>query len=92
MYHITTYSFNRAKDLGVKIYPSLNPKYKIAVYNKDDEFLYNIGAIDYLDFPTYAEHYGLEYALKRRRLYKIRHEKDRKKYGTRGWFADKILW
>ena len=29
---------------------------------------------------------------KRRRLYKIRHERDRHKKGTAGYYADKILW
>jgi len=28
----------------------------------------------------------------RRRLYKLRHQKDRMKKGSAGWFADKILW
>jgi hypothetical protein len=31
-------------------------------------------------------------AEKRRRLYKNRHESDRKKVGTNGYYADKILW
>jgi hypothetical protein len=31
-------------------------------------------------------------AEKRRKLYKIRHESDRKKIGTNGYYADKILW
>jgi hypothetical protein len=29
---------------------------------------------------------------KRRRLYKSRHQKDRFRTGSAGWFADKILW
>ena len=31
-------------------------------------------------------------AEKRRRAYKIRHQKDRTIRGSNGWFADKLLW
>ena len=49
------------------------------------------------DFPTYMEkekkgYYPKGYANYRRKLYKQRHEKDRKKVGSNGWYADKILW
>jgi len=35
---------------------------------------------------------GKPYANTRRRLYKIRHTKDRKQRWSRGWLADKLLW
>jgi len=35
---------------------------------------------------------GKEYADERRRLYKMRHEKDRNKVGSPGFYADKLLW
>jgi hypothetical protein len=35
---------------------------------------------------------GKEYADKRRKAYKTRHEKDRHERGTAGWFADQLLW
>jgi hypothetical protein len=49
------------------------------------------------DYPTYLEkekkgYFPKGYAKERRRLYKQRHEKDRNKTGSNGWYADKILW
>ena len=57
----------------------------------------SVGAIGYSDYPTYLE---LErkgkkpkgYAKQRRKLYKIRHNKNRNKRGTNSWYADKLLW
>ena len=46
-------------------------------------------------FPVFAGFYqknGLKYAKTRRRLYRIRHEKDRHKRLSNGWLADKLLW
>ena len=37
MYEIQPYSYARAKDLGVKIYPSTNKKKKIDVYKNGDK-------------------------------------------------------
>jgi hypothetical protein len=91
MYNIRFYSYIQADELGVTIYPSRNPKYKIDVY-KGDKFLCSIGDSRYLDFPSYEEKYGRRYALFRRKLYKIRHAKDRSVVGSRGYYAYKILW
>jgi hypothetical protein len=96
-YKIRTYSKLQAKKLGVEIKPSTNKKKKLDVYNKAGKKLASIGAMGMNDYPTYME---LEKnkkvekgtAEKRRRLYKNRHELDRKKVGTNGYFADKILW
>ena len=46
----------------------------------------------YKDFPTYTKTEGKEKADKRRKLYKIRHEKTRKIKGSNSYYADKILW
>ena len=35
---------------------------------------------------------GKEYADERRRLYKIRHNKDRLVKNSNGYYADKLLW
>jgi hypothetical protein len=35
---------------------------------------------------------GKEFADEKRRLYKLRHAKDRVVRGTAGFYADKILW
>jgi len=91
-YKIKPYTYRRAKQLGVQVFPSVNPKYKIEVYDKNGFFITNIGASGYKDYPTYVEEEGLDYAKKRRELYKIRHDKDRHTKGTAGYYADKLLW
>lgn len=52
----------------------------------------SVGAIGYGDYPTFKALYGKEYADKRRKLYKMRHESDRHERGTAGFYADKLLW
>ena len=89
-YQIKKYSFNQAKKLNVKIYPSTNPNKKIDIY-KDDIFIMSIGSISYFDYPTYLELEGKKYADERRRLYHLRHKKDNI-IGTKGWYALNILW
>lgn len=91
MYQITEYTKQKAKTLGVKVKPSSNPKKKIDVF-KDREKIASIGAIGYGDFPTFIKEKGIEYAKERQRLYKKRHEKDRKVKGSAGILADLLLW
>jgi hypothetical protein len=38
------------------------------------------------------EYFGKKIADERRRLYKIRHKKDRSVKGSAGYYADKLLW
>jgi hypothetical protein len=45
-----------------------------------------------MDYPTYILYCGKEFANERKKLYKIRHKKDRNIKGSRGYYADKILW
>ena len=92
MYTITKYSKDRAEELNVHILPSDNKKYKIDVYDNQNKYITSIGSIGYSDYPTYIKDRGQEYADNRRRLYKIRHEKDRHNIGSRGYYADQILW
>ena len=91
MYEITEYSKLQAKKLGVQIKPSSNKKKKLDVF-KDNKKVAQIGAKGYKDFPTYTKEKGLQYAKGRRKLYKERHEKDRHKKGSAGFYSDKILW
>ena len=92
MYNITDYSKHQAEKLGVYITPSKNPKFKIDVYNGDKDYITSIGSPNYSDYPTYIKTHGKEYADERRRLYKLRHNKDRHIQYSRGWFSDNILW
>ncbi len=91
MYEIKEYSKIKAKQLGVQIKPSTRKDKKIDVF-KNNEKVASIGAKGYKDFPTYKKEKGLAFAEERRRLYKERHEKDRHKKGSAGFYADKILW
>jgi hypothetical protein len=90
-YNITNYTYKQAKKLGVDIKHSTNTKKKIDVFKKGKK-LCSIGAYGMNDFPTYINKKGLNYAKTRRKLYKIRHTRDRKIKGSCGWFADKLLW
>jgi hypothetical protein len=90
-YEIQPYTKKQAKKLGVKVEPSLIPSKKIDIY-QDGKLLASVGARGMKDYPTYIKERGLEYAEKRRALYKIRHKKDKDIVGSRGWFADQLLW
>ena len=90
-YTITSYSRKQAKKIGVTIKKSKVKGKKIAVFKKGKKVA-DVGALGYKDFPTYTKTKGKVYANKRRKLYKIRHEKTRKKKGSRSYYADKILW
>jgi hypothetical protein len=91
MYSITNYTRKQSKKLGVIVKPSTNKTKKIDVY-KNDKKIASVGAYGMNDYPTYMKKMGVKYAKTRRRLYKIRHEKDRKKKWSNGWLADKLLW
>jgi hypothetical protein len=91
-YVIKPYSYKQAEKLGVKIKPSSNPKKKIDVFDYNNQYILSIGAKGYSDYPTYLEEKGKDYAEERRRLYKIRHNKDRSKLGSAGYYSDQILW
>jgi hypothetical protein len=90
MYKIKKYSYLKAKALGVQIKPSSTTGKKIDVFYKGKKIA-SIGQRGYMDFPTYIEKYGLQYALKRRKLYHARHTYNKRK-NTAGYFAAKILW
>lgn len=91
-YQIKPYSYRRATALGVKIKPSTVKGKKIDVFNKKGEKLASIGALGYGDYPTFWATKGKAFADEKRRLYKMRHEKDRKVRGSAGYYADQILW
>ena len=90
-YNITNYTRKQAKKNGVTVKQSRKKDKKIDIYKKN-KLIASVGANGMNDFPTYIKKRGLKYAKTRRRLYKIRHEKDRHKKWTNGWLADKLLW
>jgi len=99
-YKITPYSKAQAKRLGVVIKVSQNAKKKIDVFDKKGKKLVSIGASGYLDYPNYIKKYTKEFGKKegmkkanaKRSLYKKRHERDRQKKGSAGFYGDQILW
>jgi len=90
-YKITKYTLKKAKKLGVQVKNSTNNTKKIDVYKKGKKIA-SIGARGMNDFPTYIKKNGINYAKTRRRLYKMRHERDRHAKWSNGWLADKLLW
>jgi len=90
-YQITRYTYKQAKKLGVTVKPSTNNTKKIDVFKRGEKVA-SVGAKGMNDFPTYMKNRGLKYAKTRRKLYKIRHERDRHERGTPGYYADKLLW
>jgi len=89
-YKILPYTLEKAKHLGVTIKNSSNPKKKIDVF-KNGKKIASIGAIGFLDYPHYLEQ-DKQLAEDKKKAYKARHEKDRKKVGSNGWWADNLLW
>ena len=98
LYHITNYTLKKAKKIGVKVKPSTNKTKKIDVFNKQGKKIASVGANGMNDFPTFMQKNskygknGLMYAKTRRKLYRMRHEKDRHIKWSRGWLADQLLW
>ena len=90
-YKIKRHTYTQAKRLGVVVKPSQVKGKKIDVFKKGKKVA-SVGAIGYNDYPTYIQKKGKKYADERRRLYKIRHQKDRNKRGTPSYYADKLLW
>lgn len=95
-YTIKPYSKAQAKKLGVEIKPSKTKGKKIDVFKKGKKIA-SVGAIGYKDYPTYMQlekqgKVAKGTANKRRKMYKIRHNNDRKVRGSNGYYADKILW
>ena len=90
-YLITKYTKAQAKKYGLTVKPSKNKGKKIDVF-KNDKKLGSVGALGYNDYPTWKKKKGIAYAKQRRKLYKKRHENNRKKKYSNGWLADKLLW
>jgi hypothetical protein len=99
-YRITNYTRQQASKLGVIVKPSTNPSKKIDVFKKVQgkmKKVASVGAIGYNDYPTYMrlEREGRVKkgtAREKRKNYKARHQSNRTKRGTNGWYADKLLW
>jgi hypothetical protein len=91
MYQITNLQRTNADRLGVSIRPSTDKGKKIDVF-KEGKKITSIGAKGYKDYSIHLKEKGKTYADERKRLYRIRHERDISKIGSRGYYANKILW
>jgi len=91
-YQIRPYTYKRAKKLGVVVKQSKNKTKKIDVFDKKGRLLASVGARGMYDYPTYMAKTSRKMAEERRKLYKIRHKKDRFRRGTPGYYADQLLW
>ena len=96
MYRILEYTKKKASKIGVIVKPSTVRGKKIDVF-KDGKKIASIGAKGYADFPSFLEMENKGFipkgtANKRRKAYKIRHEKDRHLKWSNGWLADQLLW
>jgi hypothetical protein len=90
-YQIKPAQRRRASAIGVTIKPSKVKGKKLDVF-KGDKKVASIGFMGMGDYETFKKTKGLEFANKRRKAYKARHQKTRTKVGTPSYYADKILW
>ena len=81
-----------AKELGLTVELSSNPRYKIEIYDNQGIFMYYGGAAGFGDFATYLYERDKEFAEKRKKAYEARHKKEIQKTGSRGWVIYKLLW
>jgi hypothetical protein len=91
MYSIEKGTLKKAEKLGVIVKPSKNKYNKIDIFAPDGNFLTSVGDVRYLDYYKYLK-LNKQLAEERRNLYKERHQKDRLKKYSKGWFADQLLW
>ena len=90
-YTITSYTRSKARALGVQVKLSKNKKKKLDVF-KNGKKVASVGSRGMGDFPTFKKTKGIVFAKKRQKAYKARMEKNRKKVGSPGYYADKLLW
>jgi hypothetical protein len=90
-YQISNYTKSQARKLGVEVRRSTSKGKKLDVF-KNGKKIASIGALGYKDYPSFVKSHGKAYADKRRSAYKKRHSKDRSKKGSRGYYADRLLW
>lgn len=90
-YRISSGTRKAAKKLGVTVKPSKNQKKKIDVF-RNGKRVASVGARGMMDYWLYLQKEGPVVARKRRRLYKIRHNKTRKIKDSNSYWADQLLW
>ena len=103
VYEIKDRTKKIAEALGVQVFPSDNPKYKVEVYDYHGIFITYVGdGKSKGDYPTYLEmeengEVPQGYADKRRKAYYARHGKEIEKLGdewegSRSYYSMALLW
>lgn len=90
-YKITAKIRANAKKIGVSVKPSMVKNKKLDVF-KDGKKVASVGDIRYKDFHLYTKEKGKEFAEKRKKLYRMRHAKNIKVVGSKGYYANALLW
>ena len=90
MYHITDYTYERAKEINVIVQPSKRKHKKIDVYNMQGQYITSIGYLSMSDYPTYIKSHGLDYANERRKRFYQRFNDIQ--INTPMWYAAFLLW
>jgi hypothetical protein len=88
-YRIRPRTKHIARRLGIHIRPSHKPEKKIDVLLPHHTI--SIGQRGSMDYPQWLER-DKEKAEIHRKRYEMRHERDRHKKDTAGWYADQLLW
>ena len=94
-YKIQHYTYHQAENHNLLVYPSVNLKKKIDVYDRDGiKYICSCGDIRYLDYPTYLEKYGEEYANTKRQLHKLQLQRKQKKHKNYSalYYENLLLW
>ena len=89
-YKMKNKQLQNAKKLNVTIKPSKLKNKKLDVF-KFNKKIASIGAKGYTDYSTMLIK-NKTLAETKKKAYKSRHEKNRKVVGSRGYYADRILW
>ena len=89
-YTISKETHRIAKELGITIFVSKNPKKKIDIVDKEGR-KFTIGDINYGDFHKYQT-ISLEYANLRRKLYHTRNKKYINTPNSPAFYAARLLW
>ena len=88
-YVISEYTKKKARELNVTVVPSTKKNKKLDVF-KNNKLIASIGAAGMMDYPSYIKEKGIEYANRRRELYRQRHKKDLNR--GNGYWAQALLW
>ena len=98
-YIIRNWTKEQAKKINVNVYPANDNRHKLEVYDKNNNLLAKIGAIGYLDYAQYLDMEKADIisegsADKRRKLYYLRHKKEKGFYDpySKSWLAKTLLW